>query len=77
MKTYLKFMALSAIISATFVGQTFSLQKTCTYKYWDGNSKTYQTGSYGAATCAECTHFAAGFHVPTGGILTKDTITCS
>ena len=77
MNTYLKFMALSAIIGAAFVGQTFGLPKTCTYRYWDANDKTYKTGSYGAITCAECSSFAADFHKPQTGILTKDKITCS
>ena len=52
-------MTLSAIIVATVVGQTFSLPKKCTYKYWNEVDRLERTESYGATTCAECTNSIA------------------
>jgi hypothetical protein len=65
MNTYLKFIVFSALVGATFLGSSFSWAKTCTFEYSPTIYPTQKdVGSYNVLTCAECTTFAAFFHLP-------------
>jgi hypothetical protein len=74
----LKFMTLSALVGATFLGFSFSWAKTCTF-YYSVLPPSIGVGkvSYKALTCAECTTFAAFFHLPKDGGSIIAPVTCS